>query len=194
MAQMTVDGVNEGELDVTVPAVTVKNIAKVIPGDVTFTFGEKRLIVQNDHTVMAVTLLEGTFPALEKVYDPNPPIVVKTDRTALLNAAERASLFRMDGSSVGKLSFNSDTLTLDGQSPEVGTFHEEIPCEVTGYNSDDPYTISLNIEYVVTALKGAKGDDIELKFAESNSRPFLVSGSEDTDSLIQVLLGVRAHD
>ena len=153
----------DGNFTIVIPADVMNDLAKLLTDDVVKLKlrGSRMLLSQNDFEC-ALTGITGTFPPYERIIPASTRVNVKIDRKELLNALTRVALCANDAASCVKFTVNSDNLTLNAKSQE-GIGEEPVDAEVTK-DTDEPFVISFNSKYMVSALKTMKEDKVTLGF------------------------------
>lgn len=145
----------------------------------TMLFGqdEHHLYFQIAHRVLAARIIEGQFPAYEKVVPKDNPVVVEFDATAMSNAIRRVSLLASERSRAIRFSFDQGTATISSSNPELGEARESLPVKA----ETDELTISFNAQYVLDFLGVVAGGEVELHLKDDSSQGMLVPGGDDSD-------------
>ena len=87
------------------------------------------------------------------------------------------------------LSMDENVVEFSAKSSQAGSAFEQI--ETYKYDGE-PFKISFNSEFVLSAVKGLGCEDVVLKF-EGSMKPFVISDPSD-DSVTQVITPVRTHN
>jgi DNA polymerase-3 subunit beta len=115
--------------------------------------------------MLASKMIEGQFPAFEKVIGLSGDKVVALDRERLGTAIRRVSLLSSERSRAVRLSLGTGKLDLAASSPELGEAKESLSAEYKG----DPVEIGFNAQYLLDFLgvAGTSAVSLELKDADS---------------------------
>jgi DNA polymerase-3 subunit beta len=127
-----------------------------VDGHLVFTIGGRTL---------ASKMIEGQFPAYEKVIAVTGDKVVEMDRERLATAIRRVSLLSSERTRTVKLNLAGGRLELAASSPDLGEAKESLDTEYKGAGVE----IGFNAQYLLDFLGVAGGRTVavELKDAES---------------------------
>ncbi|MCL1918481.1 MAG: DNA polymerase III subunit beta [Peptococcaceae bacterium] len=134
-----------------------------------------RLIFRFGDTEIITRLIHGVYPDHRHVIPPSCSTKILFDRTALLEAVERASLLSRDSylkTSIVRFTIEDSHIMIN-QASEMGRIFEKIPVEIEGDNMK--MTLSFNILYIIDALKNIETEkatfDISRNFSACLFRP-----------------------
>lgn len=161
-------------LSAVVPAKAVRELGRLLQGEetdevqiaplkdnqLTFTFGPITLITR---------LIDGQFPAYEKVIPPAAKTIMTCQRDALINAIRRASLMTSAASQAVVFEVNANTLVVSKESAELGSAREELDVSYNG----GPITIAFNPEFWLDVLKVMDTADVAIELT-SPEKPAVV--------------------
>jgi DNA polymerase-3 subunit beta len=127
-----------------------------VEGHLVFTIGGRTL---------ASKMIEGQFPAYEKVIAVAGDKVLELDRERLATAIRRVSLLSSERTRTVKLGLAPGRLELGASSPDLGVARESIATEYRGAAME----IGFNAQYLLDflAVVGGRAVALELKDAES---------------------------
>lgn len=135
-------------------------------------------------------LLEGNYPDTNRLIPSSFNTEITFDVPQLLSAIERASLLSHEGrNNIVKLTISNETVTIYGNSPEVGNVEEDLSYKTV---SGEPIEISFNPDYMKAALKAFDKTDIVIKFI-SPIRPFTLEPVDADEKFIQLITPVRTN-
>lgn len=128
---------------------------------------------------LTTRLVDGRYPNVDAVIPVNPPVTVALAREPLLDALRRAGLVDVASSSLVRLSFESDTLTISASSDEAGRALEtlslleplSVPAMEIGFSAKrlasilahirtDTVRLGLSTPHVAMVVRPASGDAI----------------------------------
>ena len=133
-------------------------------------------------------LLEGNYPATDRLIPEKSNTDIVLDVQTLLGAVERASLLSHQGkNNVVKLSATADQLMITGQSPEIG--HVEEIVEFDSFTGD-PIDISFNPDYLKQALNAFGVGEVTMKLL-STLQPFVLMPNDENKDFIQLITPIR---
>jgi DNA polymerase-3 subunit beta len=135
--------------------------------------------------VLTSKLIDGTFPAYERVIPTDNDKVMEVDRASFAQAVDRVATISTEKSRAVKLRLQPGSLTLSATSPESGTATEELEI---GYTAD-PIEIGFNSRYLLDIAQQIEGDGAQFVMADGGS-PTIVRDAADPSALY-VLMPMR---
>lgn len=147
---------------------------KVLPNQILLRSGER---------VLSTVLVEGQFPAYERVIPQGNDRIARLGREEFSGAVRRAALLTTEDARAVRLSFSENRLVITSQSPERGEARVQIPIEFRG----QPLEIGFNPAFLSDALgRMTDYDQVTLELQES-FRPGVLSGSDKEEFLYVVM-------
>lgn len=153
------------------------------PQTVELGFTDSHAILQAGAVTLQARLVEGQFPAYEKVIPKDPTLEGSMARAGLIDALKRVSLLSHGRGHMVRLSFQSDGLTLAAEDPEQGEASETIPVQFSG---DEPIVMGFNARYLLDVLSHIDEKGVRFRFSDPLS-PTLLQPIEDTRFLSVVM-------
>jgi DNA polymerase-3 subunit beta len=120
---------------------------------------DNHLIFRRGRAVLVTRLIEGQFPDFEGVVPKEFTRRATVDHERLLRALRRVSLLSNEKTKPVKVEFESDSLTLRSNTPEMGEAMEQIPAEYDG----EAMVMGFNARYVLDALAVIDDEQIALE-------------------------------
>jgi len=158
------------------------------PETMSFAQDEHHLYFKIEHRVLATRVIEGQFPAYEKVIPEGNPATVRFSAQALAGALRRVSLLASERSRAVKFSFTSGGATITSSNPETGEAREAIP---VGYEGDE-ITVSFNAQYILDFLAVSTTDEVDIHLKDDSSQGLMKPVSdEDTLKYHYVIMPMR---
>jgi DNA polymerase III subunit beta len=157
------------ELRVIVQKKTLLELGRLLGegGDVvSFEKGENHLFFRFADRVLVSRMIDGQFPAYERVIPKGNDKAVEFDRDRLTNAVKRVALLANERSRSVKFQIDAGEVTVTSNSSEFGEAKEVIPVEYSG----PPVTICFNAQYVLDFLAVAETDLVVLQFKDEMSQ------------------------
>ena len=156
----------EGEVKAVVPALSLKNLALILPSNdndvVTVTLGEKYSAFVVDNFLMTIRMSAGEYPPYGKVIPQSPDFTIKVNRLELKGALDRMlRIAKSNEYNNVALSIDKDTLTLSARDNNRNKYAEET-LQVEG---NDYLQISFNIAYLTDFVNQAYGNALEISFS-----------------------------
>lgn len=150
--------------NVIVPVKFIDFVTKYGPneGEVKIGVTMKRIYASFDGVEVSSALIDGQYPAYERVIPGTQKYTVTIPKSSLMDAVRRCEL--MTDKKVGKIifDFTKNSLSLKGDY-ELGSSFEELDID---YDGED-MTIAVNYNYIVDVLKHFEYDSIVMQFTES---------------------------
>ncbi len=150
-------------------------------------FVENNAIFRRPGVVLAMRLIEGTFPDYRQVIPKAGEKILKLGRQRFLETLRRISLLSTDKAHAVKLDLTKGVLTVLSQNPDLGDAKEEVPVEYQG----EPLKIGFNARYLVDVLQALKGDDVALELADDLSPGVLRGTGEQDKGFTAVVMPMR---
>ncbi|WP_018963830.1 DNA polymerase III subunit beta [Coprothermobacter platensis] len=120
------------------------------------TFGEGEVSFENEVMYAVVRTLEGQFPPWRSVIPKNVETNVSLSKKTLSDVLDRAGMLAKTYDDAVRLSFESDSLVISAEVPELGSFVESIPVEKNGAD----LKIACNYAYLQDVLSGIEEDGV----------------------------------
>lgn len=174
---------------VLVPKKAVSELGRLLESaeTVQFTQVENHLVFRvGDHT-LASKMIEGQFPAFEKVIAVTGDKSVSLGREPLATALRRVSLLSSERSRAIRLSLQEGSLELAASSPDLGEARESLPVDYKG----DAVEIGFNAQYILDFLAAAGGDAVRLELKDSESQGIFRPDGGGADDYRYVVMPMR---
>lgn len=156
----------------------------------TMEFGqdEHHLYFKVQQRELAARVIEGQFPAYEKVVPQDNPEKVVFEGEPMTNAIRRVSLLASERSRAVRFTFEDGTSTISSSNPELGEAREVVPVEYEG----EKLTVSFNAQYILDFLGVCTSDSIEMRLKDDSSQGMMVPvSSEDGLEYRYVIMPMR---
>jgi DNA polymerase-3 subunit beta len=161
-------GVTE-ETGVILPKKTLLELGKLLmegDGDVLFESGENHLFFDVGGRMLISRMIDGQFPAYERVIPKGNDKAIEFERDRLTNAVKRVALLSNERSRAVKLEINKGKVEVTSSSSEFGEAHEELAVDYAG----GPLTISFNAQYVLDFLNVVETESVVLSLKDEVSQ------------------------
>jgi DNA polymerase-3 subunit beta len=181
----------EGEKEIILPSKAVVEISKVLKeeGQVELIPFENQIafVFKNpsdgDAGVIISRLVEGNFPNYKQVIPEKVKERVVLEREEFFSAIRRVAVVTNEKSSLIKLGFSKNLLTLTANTPDVGEAKEEIPISYEGQEQ----AIAFNPSYLTDALRSLDDKEVTFEFNDALSPGVIREGT----SFIYVIMPMR---
>ena len=159
----------EEEERVILPRKTLLELGRLLAegeGDIQYERGENHLFFDIGGRLLISRMIDGQFPAFERVIPKNNDKKVEFDRDRLTSAVKRVALLSNERSRAVKFQIDKGKVEIASSSPEFGEAKEVI---VVDYAAA-PVTICFNAQYVLDFLGVVETDSVSLEFKDEMSQ------------------------
>ena len=157
------------ETGVILPKKTLLELGKLLmegEGDILFEAGENHLFFEVGGRVLISRMIDGQFPAYERVIPKGNDKLVEFDRERLTSAVRRVALLSNERSRAVKFEISKGKVEVTSSSSEFGEAREQLAVE---YDSS-PLAISFNAQYVLDFLNVVETDVVSLSLKDEVSQ------------------------
>jgi DNA polymerase-3 subunit beta len=157
------------EIGVILPKKTLLELGKLLSegdGEIQFESGENHLFFEVGGRVLISRMIDGQFPAYERVIPKGNDKTIEFDRERLTNAVKRVALLSNERSRAVKFEIDTGKVEVTSSSSEFGEAREQLPVEYTG----SPLAISFNAQYVLDFLNVVETDVVSLSLKDEVSQ------------------------
>ena len=178
------------EVGVILPKKTLLELGKLLAegdGDVVFESGENHLFFEVGGRVLISRMIDGQFPAYERVIPKGNDKLIEFDRERLTSAVKRVALLSNERSRAVKFEINTGKVEVTSSSSEFGEAREQIPVEYTG----PAMAISFNAQYVVDFLNVVDTDVVSLSLKDEVSQAVMKPVGSDGYDYTYVIMPMR---
>ena len=165
-----------GESDdnrVILPRKTLLELGRLLgeggEGDIRFERGENHLFFGVGDRLLISRMIDGQFPAFERVIPKNNDKHVEFDRDRLTSAVKRVALLSNERSRAVKFQIDKGRVEIASSSPEFGEAKEVLMVDYAAA----PVTICFNAQYVLDFLGVVETDGVSLDFKDEMSQAVL---------------------
>ena len=116
--------------------------------------------------VLISRMIDGQFPAYERVIPKGNDKTIEFDRERLTSAVKRVALLSNERSRAVKFEVDKGKVEVTSSSSEFGEAHEQLPVEYSG----PALTISFNAQYVLDFLNVVETDIVSLSLKDDVSQ------------------------
>jgi DNA polymerase-3 subunit beta len=135
-------------------------------GDIRYEAGENHLFFDIGGRLLISRMIDGQFPAFERVIPKSNDKRIEFDRDRLTSAIKRVALLSNERSRAVKFQIDSGKVEIASSSPEFGEAKEVVTVDYAG----PPVTICFNAQYVLDFLSVADTDSVSLDFKDEMSQ------------------------
>jgi DNA polymerase III subunit beta len=157
------------ESSVILPKKTLLELGKLLvegDGDILFESGENHLFFEVGGRLLISRMIDGQFPAYERVIPKANDKVIEFERERLTSAVKRVALLSNERSRAVKLEINAGKVDVMSSSSEFGEAHEQLPVTYSG----PAMAISFNAQYILDFLNVVDTDVVSLSLKDEVSQ------------------------
>jgi len=174
-------GKADEEERVILPRKTLLELGRLLAegeGDIQYERGENHLFFDIGGRLLISRMIDGQFPAFERVIPKSNDKRIEFDRDRLTSAVKRVALLSNERSRAVKFQIDKGKVEIASSSPEFGEAKELIIVEYDG----TPVTICFNAQYVLDFLGVVETDSVGLEFKDEMSQAVMKPvGAENYD-------------
>ncbi len=163
-------GKTDGEESrVILPKKTLGELSRLLAeddGDITYERGENHLFFTVGGRMLISRMIDGQFPAYERVIPKGNDKHIEFERDRLTNAIKRVALLSNERSRAVKIQIDKNKVEITSSSPDLGEAHETLPVDYSG----SPMQICFNAQYVLDFLAAVSTDVVSLDLKDEVSQ------------------------
>jgi DNA polymerase-3 subunit beta len=178
------------ETAVILPKKTLMELGKLLAdgeGDIQFEAGENHLFFDVGGRVLISRVIDGQFPAYERVIPKGNDKQIEFERERLTSAVKRVALLSNERSRAVKFEIGKNKVEVTSSSSEFGEAHEQIVVDYSG----SPVTISFNAQYVLDFLGVVETDIVSLSLKDDVSQAVMKPVGADGYDYTYVIMPMR---
>jgi DNA polymerase-3 subunit beta len=142
-----------------------------------FAQDEHHLYFQIEHRVLSTRVIEGQFPAYEKVIPEGNPEHIDFTAADMAGAIRRVSLLASERSRAVRFTFGAGAVTIASSNPEMGEAREAVAVDYQG----EELTVSFNAQYVLDFLSVVTCPKVQFQLKDDSSQGMMVPVDEEGD-------------
>lgn len=150
-----------------IPKRTFEEVLRVIAEDeadevtVSPSQNQNQIVFNTPQTIISSRLIEGQFPAWEKIIPQKIETRVVLDKEELLRALRVAAVFAKNETNAVVLTADKDKLSLTSSAKEVGGQENEIEAQIEG----DKIQVAFNTKFLQDAVSSSPASQLILEFS-----------------------------
>ena len=186
----SIKGKAEDEVRVILPRKTLLELGRLLAegdGDIQYERGENHLFFEVGGRLLISRMIDGQFPAFERVIPKGNDKRVEFDRDRLTSAVKRVALLSNERSRAVKFQIDQGKVEIASSSPEFGEAKEVLIVE---YGAA-PVTICFNAQYVLDFLSAVETDSVGLEFKDEMSQAVMKPIGADGYDYTYVIMPMR---
>jgi DNA polymerase-3 subunit beta len=157
------------DVGVILPKKTLLELGKLLAesdGEVVFEGGENHLFFKLGDRMLISRMIDGQFPAYERVIPKGNDKHIEFDRERLTSAVRRVALLSNERSRAVKFEIDKGKVEVTSSSSEFGEAREQLPVDYAG----GAMSISFNAQYVLDFLNVVETDLVSLSLKDEVSQ------------------------
>ncbi len=160
------------------PALLLRSLLAKETGDISVRFAETKAEIKMQSFSMTCRLIDGRFPAYDKVVPRNNPNHLTVNRMAFINMLRRVLVFADTVSSLVKLHMESDQIVTSVQNIDYSQSAEEkMICEYDGM----PMNIGFKGTTLIDFLNNLTCENVEFQIADQSRAAIIVPSPQPKD-------------
>jgi len=156
-------------------------------GDIRYERGENHLFFSVGDRLLISRMIDGQFPAYERVIPKGNDKHIEFERDRLTNAVRRVALLSNERSRAVKFQVEKGKVDVMSSSPDVGEAHETLPVDYTGGSMQ----ICFNAQYVLDFLSAVSCDIVSLDLKDEVSQAVMKPVGVDGYDYTYVIMPMR---
>lgn len=155
----------------------IRSLIKKDDADIKLTYDAKGGVFEFGDYILSTLFINGRYPDYNRVIPQDNPFVLTVDRTSLINALRRVTLFASKSSNLVVLRIEPNEIIISAQDLDYSTAAEErVACSYEG----NSMVIGFNGVFMVEILQNLADDTIMLRLSDP-ARPGLYSPLQQQD-------------
>jgi DNA polymerase-3 subunit beta len=184
-------GAKDGEeIRVILPRKTLMELGRLLAeqeGEVVFSRGENHLFFRIGDRVLISRMIDGQFPAYERVIPKANDKRIDFERDRLTNAVKRVALLSNERSRAVRFHAGKDKVEIVSSSPEFGEAKEELIVDYAAAATE----ICFNAQYVLDFLGVVETEGVTLEFKDEMSQAVLKPTGPEGYDYTYVIMPMR---
>ena len=155
--------------------------------DINYERGENHLFFGVGGRLLISRMIDGQFPAYERVIPKGNDKHIEFERDRLTNAVKRVALLSNERSRAVKFQLEKGKVDVTSSSPDLGEARETLPVEYTG----SAMQICFNAQYVLDFMSAVTTDVVALELKDEVSQAVLKPVGADGYDYTYVIMPMR---
>jgi DNA polymerase-3 subunit beta len=157
------------EIRAILPKKTLGELSRLLmegDGDIAYERGENHLFFHVGDRLLISRMIDGQFPAYERVIPKGNDKRIEFERDRLTNAVKRVALLSNERSRSVKIQIDKGKVDITSSSPDLGEAKETLTVDYAGA----PMQICFNAQYVLDFLSAVSTDVVSLELKDEVSQ------------------------
>jgi DNA polymerase-3 subunit beta len=160
------------EIRAILPKKTLGELSRLLlegDGDIAYERGENHLFFHVSDRLLISRMIDGQFPAYERVIPKGNDKRIEFERDRLTNAVKRVALLSNERSRAVKIQIDKGRVDITSSSPDLGEAKETLTVDYAGA----PMQICFNAQYVLDFLSAVSTDVVSLELKDEVSQALM---------------------
>jgi DNA polymerase-3 subunit beta len=178
------------EVKAILPRKTLAELSRLLQegdDDIQYERGENHLFFDVGGRLLISRMIDGQFPAYERVIPKGNDKKIEFERDRLASAVRRVALLSNERSRAVKFQVESGRVDITSSSPDVGEARETLPVEYGG----PAMQICFNAQYVLEFLTAVTTDVVSLELKDEVSQAVMRPVGAETSDYTYVIMPMR---
>lgn len=179
------------EVKAILPKKTLGEIGRLLANsreeDILYERGENHLFFQIGGRVIISRMIDGQFPAYERVIPKGNDRHIEFERDRLTNAVKRVALLSNERSRAVKVEIEAGKVDVTASSPDLGEARESLPVDYSG----PAMQICFNAQYILDFLLAVTTDTVALELKDEVSQAVMKPMGSDLYDYTYVIMPMR---
>ncbi len=184
------NGTKGDDIKAILPRKTLAELGRLLAegnNNVNYERGENHLFFEIGPRLLISRMIDGQFPAYERVVPKGNDKHVEFERDRLTQAVRRVSILSNERSRAVKMMLDKGKVEVTSSSPEFGEAREPIPVDYSG----PALTICFNAQYVLDFLGVVETDVVALELKDEVSQAVMKPVGADGYDYTYVIMPMR---
>jgi DNA polymerase-3 subunit beta len=178
------------EIKTILPRKTMSELGRLLnegDGDIRYERGENHLFFEIGGRKLISRMIDGQFPAYERVIPKGNDKRIEFERDRLTNAVRRVALLSNERSRVVKFEIDKGKVEVASSSPDLGEARETLPVDYSGPSLQ----ICFNAQYVLDFLLAVTTDLVALELKDEVSQAVMTPVGAEGYEYTYVIMPMR---
>jgi DNA polymerase-3 subunit beta len=178
------------EIKAILPKKTLNELGRLLAegdADIRYERGENHLFFEVGGRLLISRMIDGQFPAYERVIPKGNDKHIEFDRDRLTNAVKRVALLSNERSRAVKFQVDKGKVDVTSSSPEIGEAKETLPVDYSGAAMQ----ICFNAQYVLDFLAAVTTDVVALDLKDEVSQAVMTPVGAEGYEYTYVIMPMR---
>jgi len=175
---------------VILPKKTLVELSKLVgdgDGDVRFTRGENHLFFEVGGRLLISRVIDGQFPAYERVIPKTNDKRIDFDRDRLASAVRRVAILSNERSRAVRFSVGAGQVEIASSSPEFGEAREQVAVDYDGPQLE----VCFNANYILEFLAVVETERVTFEFKDEVSQALMKPLAPEGHEYLYVVMPMR---